>query len=198
MTNTATARGSTSFARPLGPVPAPIAWAIFFAALKRSTGDTYCFRLSNAAISCPAGNRAGFPQRPDHDGSWKKNGVSETAGLAAVPAVAQTTFATLVAFQLAPVLRPVPEVEDFDHLFGGTVHNDVRRADEFAGSFHLSGSAKAREGRQLFNAVDNRLSHISSGGGIVLLNVFSAASSWPDASVVHRIRLTSKTAGRYG
>jgi hypothetical protein len=53
----------------------------------------------------------------------------------------------------------------------GTVHNDVRGTDEFTGSFHLSGSAKAGEGRQLFNAVDNRLSDIPGGGWIVLLDV---------------------------
>jgi hypothetical protein len=66
----------------------------------------------------------------------------------------------------------VPDVQDFDAFFGGTAHNDVRRADESAGSFHLTGSAKAGEGCQLFNAVDNRLSDIPSGG-IVLLDVFN-------------------------
>src|SRR5271165_3804154 len=30
-------------------------------------------------------------------------------------------------------LRPVPDVQDFDNFFRATVHNDVRRADEFAG-----------------------------------------------------------------
>ena len=72
----------------------------------------------------------------------------------------------------APVLRPVPDVQDFDKLFGVTVHNDVRRTDEFAGSLHLSGAAKAGEGCQLFDAVDNRLSNIPGSGGIVLLDVF--------------------------
>lgn len=72
----------------------------------------------------------------------------------------------------APVLRPVPDVQDFDDFFGGTVHNDVRRADEFAGSLHLSGSAKAGEGCQLFNTVDNRLRDIPGSGGIVLLDAF--------------------------
>jgi hypothetical protein len=66
----------------------------------------------------------------------------------------------------------VPDVQDFDNLFGGTVHNDVRRADKLAGSLHLSGTAKAGEGCQLFNAVDNRLCNISSSSGIVLLDVF--------------------------
>jgi hypothetical protein len=66
----------------------------------------------------------------------------------------------------------VPDVQDFDDLFGGTVHNDVRRADKFAGSVHFSGSAKAWEGCQFFNAVDNRLCNISGSGGVVLLDVF--------------------------
>lgn len=48
-----------------------------------------------------------------------------------------------------------------------------RRADEFAGAFHLSGPAKAGEGCQLFNAVDNRLSEIPGSGGIVLLDAFN-------------------------
>jgi hypothetical protein len=68
----------------------------------------------------------------------------------------------------------VPDVQDFDHFFGGTVHNNVRRADKFAGSFYLSGSAKAGEGCQLFNAIDNRLSDIPGSGGIVLLDAFNS------------------------
>ena len=74
----------------------------------------------------------------------------------------------------APVLRPVPDVQDFDYIFGGTVHNDVRRADELAGSLHLSGSAKAGEGCQLFDAVDNRLSDTSGSGRIVLLDALNS------------------------
>jgi hypothetical protein len=74
----------------------------------------------------------------------------------------------------APVLRPVPDVQDFDNFFGATVHNHVRRADEFAGSLQFSGSAKAGEGCQLFNAVDNRLSDISGCGWIVLLDAFNS------------------------
>ena len=66
-------------------------------------------------------------------------------------------------------------MQDFDNFFGGTVYNDVRRTDEFAGSFHLSGSAKAGEGCQFFNAVDNGLSDIPGGGGIVLLDVFDSS-----------------------
>ena len=67
----------------------------------------------------------------------------------------------------------MPDVQDFDNLFGRTVHNDVRRADKLAGSLHLSGAAKAGEGCQLFNAVDNRLSDVLSSGGIVLLDVLN-------------------------
>jgi hypothetical protein len=65
----------------------------------------------------------------------------------------------------------VPDVQNFDDLLRGTIHNDLRRADKLAGSLHLSGSAKAGEGRQLFNAVDNRLSDFLGSGGIVLLDV---------------------------
>jgi len=61
----------------------------------------------------------------------------------------------------------VPDVQDFNYLFCRTVHNDIRRTDKLAGSPHLSGPAKAGEGSQLFNAVDNRLSDIPGGGGIV-------------------------------
>jgi hypothetical protein len=73
----------------------------------------------------------------------------------------------------APILRPVPDVQNFDNLFGGTVHNDVRWADEFAGSLDLSGAAKAGEGRQLFDAVDNSLCDFPGSVGIVLLDSFS-------------------------
>jgi hypothetical protein len=74
----------------------------------------------------------------------------------------------------APILRTVPDVQDFDNFFRGTIDDDIRRADEFAGSFHLSGSAKAGKSRQLFNAVDKRLCDIRGGGGIVLLDVFNS------------------------
>src|SRR5579862_9481607 len=73
-----------------------------------------------------------------------------------------------------PILRTVPDVQDFDNVFGGTVYNNVRRADEFVGSLHFSGSAKAREGCQLFNAVDNRLNDIAGCGWIVLLDAFDS------------------------
>jgi hypothetical protein len=73
----------------------------------------------------------------------------------------------------APVLRPVPDVQDFDRFFRGTVHNNVRRAHEFSGFLHFSGPAKAGEGRQLFNSFDNRLSNIPGSGRIVLLDVFN-------------------------
>jgi len=72
----------------------------------------------------------------------------------------------------APVLRPVPDVQDFNHFFGGTVHNDIRLADKLAGSLHFSGSSKAGEGCQLFNAVDNRLTDVPGSSGIVLQDAF--------------------------
>ncbi len=68
----------------------------------------------------------------------------------------------------------MPDVQDFNNSFGGTIHDDVGRADKFAGSLHLSGSAKAGEGCQLFHTVDNRLSDIPAGGWIVLLDVFNS------------------------
>jgi hypothetical protein len=67
----------------------------------------------------------------------------------------------------------VPDVQDFDDLFGGTVHNGVRRADKLAGSLHLTRSAKAGEGCKLLNSVENPLSGIPASGGIVLLDVFN-------------------------
>jgi len=72
----------------------------------------------------------------------------------------------------APVLRTVPDVQDFDNFFGSAVHDDVRRDNEFAGSLHFSSSAKAGEACQLFDAVDNRLSDIPGCGRIVLLDAF--------------------------
>lgn len=66
----------------------------------------------------------------------------------------------------------MPDVQDFDNFLGETVHNNVRRADKLLCSLHLSGSAKAGEGCQLFNAVNNRLGDIPSSSGIVLLDAF--------------------------
>ena len=66
----------------------------------------------------------------------------------------------------------MPDVQDFNNFFGGTVHNDVRRADKLACSLHLPGPAKAGIGCQLFNAVDNRLGEILGSSGIVLLDAF--------------------------
>jgi len=65
-------------------------------------------------------------------------------------------------------------MQDLNNLFGRTVYNDVRWGDKFAGPLHLSGPAKAGEGRQSFNAVDDRLSDIAGSGGIVLLDVFNS------------------------
>jgi hypothetical protein len=67
----------------------------------------------------------------------------------------------------------VPDFQDFDDFFGRTVDNDVRRADELAGSLHFTESAKAGEGCQLFNAADNRLCDIPGSGGIVLQEVLN-------------------------
>src|ERR1035437_10219005 len=75
----------------------------------------------------------------------------------------------------APVLRPVPDIQDFNNFFGATVHNNVRRVDELASSVYLSGSAKAGESCQLFNVVDKRLRDIPGSGGIVLLDAFNSS-----------------------
>ena len=74
----------------------------------------------------------------------------------------------------APVLRPVPDTQDFYNFFSVTVHNDVGRADKFAGSLHLSRSANSGEGSQLLNAVDDRLCDIPGSGRIVLLDVVNS------------------------
>ena len=68
----------------------------------------------------------------------------------------------------------MPDVQDLDSLFVGTVHNHVRRADNLAGSLYFSGPAKTREECQLFNAVDNRLSNIPGSGGIVLHDAYNS------------------------
>jgi hypothetical protein len=74
-----------------------------------------------------------------------------------------------------PILRTVPNVQDFDDFFSGTVHNHIRRGDELAGPLHFSGSAKAGEGCELFNAVDNLLSNIPCCGWIVLLDASNSS-----------------------
>jgi hypothetical protein len=71
---------------------------------------------------------------------------------------------------------PAPRARcaEFQHFLGGTAHDNVGRADQLAGSPYLSGSAKAGESCQLFNAVDNRLCDIPASGGIDLLHVFNS------------------------
>lgn len=73
-----------------------------------------------------------------------------------------------------PILRAVPDVQDFHYFIGITVHHNVRAADKLAGSFNFSRSAQAWEGGQLFNTVDDRLGDISSGGRIVFLDAFNS------------------------
>lgn len=68
----------------------------------------------------------------------------------------------------------MPDMQDFNNLFSGAIYNHIRRAHKFARPLHLSRSAKAGEGRQFFNAVDNRLSEISGSGGIVLQDVLNS------------------------
>jgi hypothetical protein len=65
----------------------------------------------------------------------------------------------------------VPDIQDFNNFVGCTVHDHVRPTDEFAGSLYFSGSAKAGEIRQLFNAFVNGLSEIPGCGWVVLLDV---------------------------
>jgi hypothetical protein len=73
----------------------------------------------------------------------------------------------------APVLRSVPDVQDFNNFFGQTVHHDVRRAHEFARSCDLSGSTKAGKGRELLNPLDNRFSDLLSCCRVVFLDVLN-------------------------
>ncbi len=68
----------------------------------------------------------------------------------------------------------MPDVQDFDNFLGGTVHNNVRRADKFAGSSHLSRPPKAGKIGELFNPFNHALSDIPSSGRIVFLNVFNS------------------------
>ena len=98
----------------------------------------------------------------------------------------------------SPILRPVPDIQDFNNLVGVTVHDNIRRDDKLASAFDLSRSAHSGKRRELVNAVDNRLSESSGRVGIILLNVLSylaAVSNWSAASVVHRISLMVRTAG---
>jgi hypothetical protein len=98
---------------------------------------------------------------------------------------------------LFPVLCPVPDVQDFDNFISVTVHNYIGRADEFAGSPHLAGSANAGKGRQLFDAVYYHLCDIPGGGGIVLLDVFNSGFKLVrDFRCPPNLRLTIETGGR--
>lgn len=69
---------------------------------------------------------------------------------------------------LAPVLRAVPDMQDFSNIARKKpVHDDVARCYQFARAFHFSRSAKIRERRQLRDAVKNCLRGSACGLGVV-------------------------------
>jgi hypothetical protein len=77
-------------------------------------------------------------------------------------------FHRLPQFLLSPVLRAMPDVEDFGNVVLETVYDNVRRAVQFAGSFDfLAGAAKAWEMLQDFDAVKNRPGDFTRGLGVV-------------------------------
>jgi len=73
----------------------------------------------------------------------------------------------------APILCPVPQVQDFNQFIRRTVNNNVRRNDEFASPMHFAGSAKSRKIRKLFDSVDNNRRNLSGNCGMVLQDVFN-------------------------
>ena len=85
----------------------------------------------------------------------------------------------------------MPDVKDFDYFFVGAVHNHVRWADEFAGSFDLSGATKPGKAYELLNAVDYGLRDITGSGRIVLLDAFDCS-----LQVGQMLRLSTESASR--
>jgi hypothetical protein len=142
--------------------------------------------------------------------SWKccgraspicRTNKASVIGPSAMVLAALDGVAKLRRVSFSASLAPRARCAGFQQFLRWNVHNDVRRADEFAGPLYLTGSAKAGESCQLVNAVDNCLGDIPASGGIVLLDVFkclTAASNSSAASVVHRTSLTIETDCRYG
>ena len=98
----------------------------------------------------------------------------------------------------APVLRPVPDIQDFDYFIRATVHNDVRGLASSRVPFTSPG--RPRPGR-VANCSMRSITACATFRAAVGLSCWmrlTAASSWSEASVVQRISLTSETAGRYG
>lgn len=83
--------------------------------------------------------------------------------------------ATRTLFErLSPILCTVPDVQDFNNLVGVTVHDNIRRDDQLAGSFDFPRPACSGKRRQLLDAVDNRLSEFLGGVRIILLDVLNS------------------------
>ena len=67
----------------------------------------------------------------------------------------------------------MPDVQYLNNFFGGTVHDNVRRADELTGSMHFSRSAKARERGQLLNTFNNHLCDTAGCRGVLMLDALN-------------------------
>lgn len=69
----------------------------------------------------------------------------------------------------APVLRAVPDVEDFGNVIFEAVDDDVGRAVQFAGSFDiLAGAAEAGKMLQVLDTAKNRPGNLAGGLRVVL------------------------------
>jgi hypothetical protein len=93
--------------------------------------------------------------------------------------------------KLSPVLRPVPDIEDFDDLIGVTIDRNEWRNDKLAGTFDLSRSASAGQRGELLDAVYNCLSHFSCGVGIILPYVLNSRFKLVGSFGRPRMRLTA-------
>ena len=68
----------------------------------------------------------------------------------------------------------MPDVKDFNYFVSITVHNNVRRAYEFARPFYLSRPTHSGECGQFLDPANNSLGRISCSRRIVFPDVFNS------------------------
>jgi len=93
------------------------------------------------------------------------------SGATATTALALLTIAAGKEGRSTPILRPVPDKENFNNLVGVSVYDDVGRTNQLVSALDLAGTAKSGKACHLRDAVEHRLSHAAGSIGIVLLNV---------------------------
>jgi len=92
---------------------------------------------------------------------------------------------------LAPILRTVPDVEDFGYVLVEAVHNDIGRGNQLAGVFAFPRPANGRKGLKFGYAVSRMVwatTRAISGSSLPSLAANCSSRAW-----VSGVKCTSVT-----